>query len=221
MSAKRKDRRIPVKLIAVFLVLLILLGFVMALIKARIEPNLEEVGRIRAKVMVSQIVNKALNEQFYGRENMDDLLIRKSNEEGKMEVLQANTQAMNLLITEICAELQKQYAERPEDIYSVPLGTLLGDNILTQTSPMVDIRVMPISVSFIDFKTEFESQGINQTKYKVYIELESQVKVLAPLVSETFEVSTKVLIAEAVILGTVPDSYVNVPEEDILDVTDE
>lgn len=221
MSAKRKDRRIPVKLIAVFLVLLILLGFVMALIKARIEPNLEEVGRIRAKVMVSQIVNKALNEQFYGRENMDDLLIRKSNEEGKMEVMQANTQAMNLLITEICAELQKQYAERPEDIYSVPLGTLLGDNILTQTSPMVDIRVMPISVSFIDFKTEFESQGINQTKYKVYIELESQVKVLAPLVSETFEVSTKVLIAEAVILGTVPDSYVNVPEEDILDVTDE
>lgn len=221
MSINRKSRRIPVKLIVFFLILMTLLVFVMMLIKARVEPNLEEVGRIRAKVMVSQIVNKALNEQFYGRENMDDLLIKKSNEEGQMEVLQANTQAMNLLVTEICAELQKQYAERPEDIYSVPVGTLLGDNILSQTSPTVDIRIIPISVSYIDFKTEFESQGINQTKYKVYIELESQVKVLAPLVSETFEVTTVVLIAEAVILGTVPDSYVNVPEEDILDVTDE
>lgn len=221
MSINRKNRRFPVKLIAIIMMLMMLLVFMMMLIRTRVEPNLEEVGRIKAKVMVSQIVNKALNEQFYDRDNMDDLLIRKSNKDGQMEVLQANTQAMNLLITEICTELQKQYAERPEDIYAVPLGTLLGDNILTQTSPTVDIHIIPISVSNIDFKTEFESQGINQTKYKVYIELKSQVKVVAPLVSETFEVSNVVLIAEAVILGSVPDSYVNVPEEDILDVTDE
>jgi hypothetical protein len=85
----------------------------------------------------------------------------------------------------------------------------------------VDIRIIPISVSSIDFETEFVSEGINQTKYKVYIELKSHVKVIAPLVSDTFEVSTTVLIAEAVILGTVPNSYVYVPEEDILDVTQE
>lgn len=221
MSMNRNGRRIPAKPIILILILLMILVFVMMFIKTRIEPNLEEVGRIRAEVMVSQIVNKALNEQFYGREDMNDLLVRNSNGEGQLEVLQANTQAMNLLITEICAELQKQYAKRPEDLYAVPIGALLGDNILSQTSPTVDIRIIPISVSNIDFKTEFESQGINQTKYKVYIELESQVKVLAPLVSETFKVSTTVLISEAIILGTVPNSYVNVPEEDILDVTNE
>ena len=209
------------KLLLMMLLCVIVLILTLWLMKTRIEPHLEEVGILRANIMVSQIVNKALNEQLSDQQSMEDLLIRKSNENGQMEVLQANTKAMNLLITEISLELQEQYAARPEDIYSVPLGTLLGDRILSQTEPKVDIRIIPISVSSIDFKTEFESEGINQTKYKVYIDLESQVKVVAPLVSETFRVSTTVLIAEAVILGTVPGSYVSVPKEDILDVTDE
>ncbi|MDE8735333.1 sporulation protein YunB, partial [Eubacteriales bacterium DFI.9.88] len=68
---------------------------------------------------------------------------------------------------------------------------------------------------------EFEAKGINQTKYKVYIILKSQVKVLAPLSASTFDMSSTVLIAEAVILGGVPKSYVQVPKEDILDVTDD
>jgi len=191
------------------------------LMKNQVEPHLEEIGRLRANVMVSQIVNKALNEQFYVQDEMDNLLIRETDEAGKTEIVRANTQAMNLLITEISKELQKQFAERPQDIYTVPLGTLLGDKFLSQAKPSVDIRIIPISVSSIDFETEFVSEGINQTKYKVYIELSSCVKVIAPLVSDTFEVSTTVLIAEAVILGTVPDSYVYVPEEDILDVTSE
>ena len=92
---------------------------------------------------------------------------------------------------------------------------------LWEHGPKVDVKVIPLSVSGIDFKTEFEAKGINQTKYKVYIILKSQVKVLAPLSAATFDMSSTVLIAEAVILGGVPKSYVQVPKEDILDVTDE
>jgi sporulation protein YunB len=124
-------------------------------------------------------------------------------------------------MTDISKELQAQYAERKEDVYYVPLGVLLGNRILSQARPEIRLRIRLISVSNIDFKTEFESQGINQTKYKVHMELTSEVKVLAPFTEETFEVSTSVLIAEAIILGSVPGSYVNVPEEDILDVTTE
>ena len=207
------------KLLLLTAMLLAVVVLVICLMKTRIGPNLEEIGRLRANIMVSQIVNKALNEQLYGHENMDELLIREYDGDGQLELLQANTQAINLLITEISLELQQQYADRPEDIYSVPLGTLMGDKLLSQASPRVDMHIIPISVSSIDFETEIESAGINQTKYKVYMDLESQVKVAAPLVSETFKTSTTVLIAEAVILGTVPDNYVNVPKEDILDVT--
>ncbi len=223
MSRKRKRNVQKTKMFFLVLLFFFSAGMIFTgwILKTQIEPNLEEVGSIRAKVMVQQIVNKAVNEQLYETGDMEDVLIRKTNGDGQLEVLQANTQAMNLLMTEISKELQEQYSGRTEDVYYVPLGVLLGDHILSQGGPDIKLRIRPLSVSSMDFKTEFETQGINQTKYKVYLNLTSEVKVLAPFTKDTFRIAATVLIAEAIILGTVPGSYVSVPEEDILDVTNE
>ena len=45
------------------------------------------------------------------------------------------------------------------------------------------------------------------------------MQILQPFSKESVKVTNKVLISEAVIVGDVPDSYVNVPKEDILDAT--
>ena len=42
---------------------------------------------------------------------------------------------------------------------------------------------------------------------------------LEPFSADNIQITSKMLICELVIVGEVPDSYVNVPEEDILDVT--
>ena len=223
MGRKRKHKLGRRRLF--FLLLLFFIAsamcFVIWIVEKQIEPNLEEVGGIKAKVMVQQIVNRAVNEQLYETGDLEDILLRKTNEDGQLEVLQANTQAMNLLMTEISKELQEQYSKSADEAYYVPMGVLLGDHILSQGGPEIKLRIRPLSVSSMDFKTEFETQGINQTKYKVYLDLTSEVKVLAPFTKGTFQIATTVLIAEAIILGTVPGSYVYVPEEDILDVTNE
>lgn len=213
--------RLKVLIFALLFLFAALASLLVWTLKTQIEPNLEEIGAIRAKVMVQQIVNGAVNKQLYETGSMEDLLIRKSNHDGQLEVLQANTQAMNLLMTEISKELQAQYSGNTETEWFVPLGVLLGDRILSQGGMEIRLRIRPLSVSSMDFKTEFETQGINQTKYKVYLDLTSEVKVLAPFAEDTFQVATTVLIAEAIILGSVPGSYVSVPEEDILDVTQE
>lgn len=171
--------------------------------------------------MVTRMINKAINDQFQEEISTDDLLVRKTNEKGEVEMIQADTKAMNLLITEISKELQDEYMKMEEDVIKVPVGTLVGSKVLSQTGPKVDLEILPLSVSGMDFKTEFETQGINQTKYKVYITIKSQVKVMAPFSEKRIDISRTVLIAEAVILGNVPGSYVQVPKEDILDVTDE
>ena len=78
-----------------------------------------------------------------------------------------------------------------------------------------------MTVSSMNFESEFETQGINQTKYRIYIEHKCKVKVLAPFSSKTFELKGSIPVAETVILGEVPHSFVQVPKEDILDVTEE
>lgn len=223
MKRKRKQRyrRSAVLPLSLFFTLLCFCLSVVWFFKNTVEPNLEDIGKMRARAMVTRMVNAAVNDQFYQETDAEQLLIRKTNGKGEIEMIQANTKAINLLVTEISQELQEEYMSVKEERFRVPAGTVLGSKIFSQTGPKVEMKVIPLSVSGMDFKTEFETQGINQTKYKVYIILKSQVKVLAPFVSDTFDMSSTVLIAETVILGGVPNSYVQVPKEDILDVTDE
>lgn len=223
MKRKRKQRyrRSAVLPLSLFFTLLCFCLSAVWFFKNTVEPNLEDIGKMRARAMVTRMVNAAVNDQFYQETDAEQLLIRKTNGKGEIEMIQANTKAINLLVTEISQELQEEYMSVKEERFRVPAGTVLGSKIFSQTGPKVEMKVIPLSVSGMDFKTEFETQGINQTKYKVYIILKSQVKVLAPFVSDTFDMSSTVLIAETVILGGVPNSYVQVPKEDILDVTDE
>ena len=53
----------------------------------------------------------------------------------------------------------------------------------------------------------------------MYCTVTSQVHILAPFTDKVSEINRRILLAEAIIVGKVPDSYVVVPEEDILDVT--
>lgn len=188
--------------------------------KLMIEPNLEDVSKMRAEVIVSRTINKALAKQFQEKSERESLFTVQKGEDGKMELVQANSIEINILMSQLSMNLQEAFQQMEKDRYEVPMGSLLGSQIFSQTGPSVEIAIRPMSVSSMDFRTEFETQGINQTKYKIYIELGCRIKVLAPFSSRTFCTSSTILIAEAVILGDVPDSYVEVPKEDILDVTE-
>ncbi len=221
MRAGRRQgqKRFKVVLLSLFLILISCASCVTWVVRTTIEPNMEDIGKMCAKVLVTRMVTKAINDQFQQETDAEKLIIRKTNDKGELEMIQADTKAINLLITEISKELQEEYANMGEETVQVPIGSFLDSKVLSQTWPCIPIKVIPLSVSGMDFKTEFETQGINQTKYKVYITLKSEVKMLAPFSAKTFHTSNTILIAEAVIIGNVPQSYVQVPKEDILDVT--
>mgnify|MGYP003095229952 FL=1 len=207
------------KLAAVVLLILSIVAVVA--VKMEIEPNMESVSKIKAEALVGRTISKALVSQFEKDTSQDELFTIINGEDGSIEMVQANSAAINIFMSQLSVKLQESFQKMEEAKTEVSLGALMGSKFLSQTGPYVNLSIVPMSVSSMDFKTEFESQGINQTKYKIYIVLECRVKVLAPFISRTFTTENTVLIAEAVILGKVPNSFVQVPKEDILDVTDE
>ena len=185
-------------------------------IKLTLEPNMEELAKIRAEVLVSRTVTRVLTEQFQKDTYKDELFTVTKDDEGNMSMVQADSAKINLLMSQISARLQESFQNMKKEEFSVPAGALLGSRFLSQTGPQVGITVIPLSVSAM----EFETQGINQTKYKIYIVLTCRIKMAAPFSTRVFKTNSTILIAEAVILGKVPDSYVVVPQDDILDALD-
>lgn len=186
-----------------------------------IEPNLENIASMRAEAVVTRTINKALAEQFGSETMRREFFDVKKNAAGNVEVVQADSIAINMMMTELSTKIQESFKKMEEERYCVPLGSLVGSKVFSQIGPEVELKIVPMSISSMDFRTEFESEGINQTKFKIYIELTCRIKVLAPFSSETFNSSNIIPVAEAVILGDVPESYVEVPKEDILDVIEE
>lgn len=213
-SKMRRFVLIPVMTAAV----LFLAAFIY--LQAVIDPNLEDLSRMRAEVLVTRTINRALSELFQEQTVEEDLFLLKKDENGKTELVQANSIAINILLTQLALNLQDAFRTMDEEPLQVPLGALMGSKMLSQTGPCADVVIKPVSVISTDFRTEFDSKAINQTKYKIYIVLKCRVKVMAPFSSRTFDTSSKILLAETVILGDVPDSFVQVPKDDILDVTE-
>lgn len=221
--AGRKQKRCGRGKLLLFVILILMAGGAAAFacfVKLTLEPNMEELAKIRAEVLVSRTVTRVLAEQFQQEISQEELFSVTQDEEGTMSMVQANSAKINLLMSRISAQLQESFQKMKKEDFSVPAGSLLGSRFLSQTGPQVRIAVIPLSVSAMDFRTEFETQGINQTKYKIYIILTCRIKMAAPFSTQVFQTKSTVLLAEAVILGKVPDSYVVVPEDDILDATD-
>ncbi len=189
-------------------------------LKLTLEPNMEDMAKIRAEVLVSRTVTRVLADQFQQEISQEDLFSVTKDTEGAMSMVQADSAKINLLMSRISAQLQESFQDMKSEKFFVPVGSLLGSRFLSQTGPQICIHVIPLSVSAMDFRTEFETQGINQTKYKIYIVLNCRIKMAAPFSTQIFQTKSTVLLAEAVILGKVPDSYVVVPEDDILDATE-
>lgn len=184
-----------------------------------IEPNLDNVSRLKAEGMVNEIINETVKEEFAAIDDVKDLFILNDGAEGALQMIQANTVLINQKIADITVSLQKKYNLLEPEKIIIPIGTVFGSTLLSQSKKGVEISVMPLSVSNSDFETGFESQGINQTKYRIYAVIRSTVRVLQPFSQEDFDITTKILLSEVVIVGDVPESYVHVPKEDILDVT--
>lgn len=216
----RKKRKTGKKVFII--VLLLVAGSLGAYIwlKTAVYANLEDISKMRAEVLVSRTVNQALTAQFQEEKNPRQLFSVTKDPQGQIQMVQADSAEINIIMTQLSINLQKAFRNMEEEPLDVPIGALLGSKLLSQTGPMLKLYILPVSVISTDFMTEFESQGINQTKYKIYMILNCRVKVMAPFSSKDFDTKSTVLIAETVILGQVPDSFVQVPEQDILDVTD-
>ena len=71
------------------------------------------------------------------------------------------------------------------------------------------VKIMPVGTVNTEYKTEFISTGINQTRHRVFLEIKSKMTIVAPFTNKTVEVVNNVDVAETVLIGDVPDTFYN------------
>lgn len=200
-------------------ILLVILGTIV-LIKDAFGESIEQVAEAVAVNAVATKINNSLMEGFYDDSLGEPLLYVERDEEGNIQYLEPNSRLINKLILSFSTKVKENYSLSDIEEIKVNLGVITGSRILSQLPFYITVKVQPVSLTKFQCETAFETEGINQTRYYVYCTINSEVHIVAPFTDKTAEINRKVVIAEAVIVGKVPDSYVVVPEESILDAVD-
>ena len=92
----------------------------------------------------------------------------------------------------------------------IPIGNLTGVSLLMGRGPKVPVQIIVLTPSKVEFSNSIITAGINQTKHQVNLEVIVDIDVLIPWDTASTQVKTEVLIADTVIVGKVPDTYMNV-----------
>ena len=92
----------------------------------------------------------------------------------------------------------------------VQLETLFGVNFLPGLKLPLPVRILVLTTSDVNYHNELMSAAINQSKYQLYLNVKMDLDILVPWEHQTETVGTNVLLAETVIVGKVPQTYVEV-----------
>lgn len=165
------------------------------------------IAEMRSKAM--EIIYSSIIHEYSNQFNYDDIIHIEKDGEGNITMLKADTLKMNKIAYDVALDSQKQLKSLGNSGVKVPLGYIFENNLLAQFGPKVTVHMNPVGYIETKYKSEFESAGINQTRHKIYVEVQAKLKIIIPMKNTDIEVVNDVPIAETIIVGKIPNTSVN------------
>lgn len=182
-------------------------------------PILVSMAEARARQLAVEAMNQAIAEVLGNSVTYADLMRVTIDQQGRVSMIEANAMRMNDLASEAALAAQRNLDKLADQGVQLPLGAALGISLFSGSGPKIRVRVIPVGAVSTRFVTSFESAGINQTRHEISLEASVVMRIVIPTGADSVSVSTYVPVAESIIVGTVPDTYVNVPSpEDALNL---
>ena len=128
---------------------------------------------------------------------------------GNISMINANVIPVNEIISDIAIKIQEELNKTDNSKFKIRLGSFTGSKLLSGRGPELEIKMSTIGNLDTDLRSEFFSSGINQTLHKIYLQVKCKVIVLTPFETIEEEITNQVLLSEAVIVGTTPNTYYN------------
>ena len=137
----------------------------------------------------------------------EDLVSIERDAAGDITAVSANALKINKIARDAASISQANLKNLSLNGIPIPLGALTGIEALAGFGPRIHIRIIPVSSVTCAFSSEFESVGINQTKHSIYLNVVADISIVMPSRTEKFAVTTDILVCECVLVGEVPDVY--------------
>jgi sporulation protein YunB len=178
-------------------------------------PVLRTTAVNKAKVAATNTINDAVGAVLKQDDvNYDKLISFEKDASGNITAIKADTFQINLLKYDITKEVVKELSEVGGSEIKIPVGTVIGGQIFTGLGPNINIRFQPVGNINSEITSTFTSVGINQTRQQIMLDIKADLTVIVATYNISTQVESNFIIADSVIVGGVPGTYVTVDGTD-------
>ena len=196
------------RLIRLFFIISCLLFVLIFLFRLKFGDDIRSLAQTQVINSTSDLINDAIDRQIEsGNIQYDRIVYFEKDLNGRITALKTNMSEVNRLKTDILNLINDEILSLDTSDLGIPLGSLFLPEFLAGRGPEIPVHILSIRNSDGSFESYFTEAGINQTLQQLRMNVCVDVAILVLGRSETFTVTSQVVVAETIIVGQVPDTF--------------
>ena len=203
----RKRKRLK-KIVALVLVLSLLTGAGLY-VRSNIVPLVTEKAYYSIRGEAVTALNNAYQKTVEEMTSLgySDFVSVTKDSDGKISFISVDMLKVNNVMSFISTVVLEEMQSIATDGVDVPLGAFSGILLLGDNGKDVNIEVETVGIAECNFRSDFETVGINQVRHTLYIDIVASANVVLPLYAKDVFCESSLLLCENVIVGEVPEFY--------------
>lgn len=199
------------------IILLLCLGVLIAgffSLRSKYRLVIGDLAQTSVKNATSDLANDAVAQQIEnGNIQYDRIVYFEKDINGRITALKTNIGEVNHLKTDILNIINGRILALDAADIGIPIGSLFLPEFFSGKGPAIPVHILAIRNSDATFSSNFIQAGINQTLHQLVMEVNVEAAVLVLGETSTFQVSSQIVVAETVIVGEVPNTFIQTGEE--------
>ena len=196
------------KLRALIRILLTVSGILLLMFRSRYRDIIRELAETQVKNSTSDLTNDAIAKQIAdGIIQYDRIVFFEKDLDGRITALKTNMSEINRLKTDILNIINDEILALDTSDIGIPLGSFFLPELLSGKGPVIPVNVLSIRNSDAAFSSNFVQAGINQTLHQLIMLVSVDVSILVLGQTSSFTITSEVVVAETVIVGSVPNTF--------------
>ena len=201
-------RRLLRRFIAFSVSILFLVVGILALFRIQFHDEIRTLAHTQVINATSDLINDAIDAQILaGDIQYDRIVYFEKDLNGRITALKTNMSEVNRLKTGILNLINDDILALDSSNLGIPIGSLILPEMFSGKGFLIPIEIISIRNSDGSFTSSFSQAGINQTLHQLTMHVCVDISVLVLGRAESFQVNSQVVVAETVIVGDVPDTF--------------
>lgn len=196
------------RLFRILCAILVICLILLALFRMKYGGTIRSLAETQVCNTTSDLINDAIDDQIEnGNIQYDRIVYFEKDLNGRITALKTNMSEVNRLKTDILNIINDEILAIDTSDIGIPTGSLFLPEFLSGRGPEIPVRILSIRNSDASFASYFSEAGINQTLHQLTMNISVDVSILVLGKHESFTVSSQVVVAETIIVGNVPDTF--------------